>query len=189
MKWICVFCGSSTAVAKPYVETAHELGLQIGRKGDGLIYGGGEIGLMGAVARGVHEGGGKVVGVMPRPLDLPGITYREADELVITEDLRTRKAVMDERADAFIALPGGFGTLEETIEILTLKQLQLLDKPLVLLDVKGFYDPLIRLFDHFYAEQFAKRDNAGLYHVAYSPALALEHIDHYQRGRLTSKWI
>ena len=124
MKTICVFCSSSNAVCKGYYEVATDLGHRIGQLGFDLIYGGASIGLMGAVARGVHDKGGRVIGVIPeffRKKDKT-IEYAEADELIVTKDMRSRKAIMTQRADAFIVLPGGIGTLEEAIEILSMKQ-------------------------------------------------------------------
>ena len=117
MKTICVFCSSSSAVDEVYYQTATDLGHRIGQLGFDLIYGGGGIGLMGAVARGVHDKGGRVVGVIPeffRKKDKT-IEYVDADELIVTKDMRSRRAIMDGRSDAFIALPGGVGTLEEVM--------------------------------------------------------------------------
>ena len=122
MKSICVFCSSSDSIDEVYFKTAIDLGFQIGGLNLDLVYGGGGIGLMGAVARSVHKNGGRVVGVFPeffRKKD-EDFEYKEADELIITETMRIRKAIMDERSDAFIALPGGVGTLEEAIEIMSM---------------------------------------------------------------------
>ena len=120
IKSICVFCSSSNSIDDVYFETATDLGHRIGQLGLGLVYGGASIGLMGAIARATHEKGGRVLGVIPeffRDKD-KNFEYSKADELIIVETMRIRKAIMDERADAFIALPGGIGTLEEVIEIL-----------------------------------------------------------------------
>ena len=133
-KTICVYSSSSDAIAPEFFAVAEELGAALAGAGYGLIYGGARVGLMGAVARAVHAHGGHVVGVLPGVLQRKELTYEPADELIITQDLRERKAIMETRADAFIALPGGFGTLEEVLEILTLKQLLLHSKPLVLLN-------------------------------------------------------
>ena len=140
MKAICVFCSSSNDVYKGYYEVATDLGHRIGQLGLDLIYGGASIGLMGAVARGVHDKGGRVVGVIPeffRKKDKT-IEYVEADELIVTKDMRNRKAIMDERSDAFIVLPGGVGTLEEAMEIVSMKQLCLTDKPLAFINTNNF---------------------------------------------------
>ena len=114
---ICVFCASSNSVDDLFKQTALELGKEMGKRGIKLVYGGASIGLMGCVARGVHEEKGKVVGVLPEFFKTKDIEYSEADELIVTNDMRERKAVMDQRSDAFIVLPGGIGTLEEAMEI------------------------------------------------------------------------
>jgi uncharacterized protein (TIGR00730 family) len=186
---ICVFCSSSDAVDSIFFETATELGAVIGQRNFDLIYGGAQIGLMGALARATHQNGGKVVGVIPEPLRwVKGIAYEAADELVVTRDLRERKAVMEARADAFVSLPGGFGTLEELLEILTLKQLGLHAKPVVLVNTNSFYDPLIQLFEHIYQEHFAKPDYRQLYHVAPDVANVFSYLEAYRPIQLQSKW-
>lgn len=172
-----------------FFETATELGAVIGRRNFDLIYGGAQIGLMGALARATHQNGGKVVGVIPEPLcRVKGIAYEAADELVVTRDLRERKAVMEARADAFVGLPGGFGTLEELLEILTLKQLGLHAKPIVLVNTNSFYDPLIQLFEHIYQEHFAKPDYRQMYHVAPDVANVFSYLEAYRPLQLQSKW-
>ncbi len=133
---ICVYCASSDAVAPAYFRAAEALGQMIAQRGDTLVYGGAGIGLMGALARAVKAGGGHVIGVMPRVLAAEPITFALLDEFVITHDLRERKARMEALADAFLVLPGGFGTLEELAEILTLRQLREHTKPVVLLNIQ-----------------------------------------------------
>ncbi len=185
---VCVFCSSSDAVDTVYLQAAEALGAELAKRGHTLVYGGASVGLMGALARSVHAHGGKVVGVLPQSLRVKEIAYAAADELVITSDLRERKAVMEARSDAFLALPGGFGTLEEMIEILTLKQLDLHRKALGWVNVNGFFDPLLAMFERLYAERFAKPEYAGLYHVAPSPAEALDYIETYRWHDTGSKW-
>ncbi len=179
---ICVYSSSSDLVADCYFQAARRLGELMACRGDTLIFGAGCIGLMGEAARAVHAGGGRVVGVIPQYMRKEGICYEEADELIVTKDLRERKAVMESLADAFIALPGGFGTLEEILEIVTLKQLHILDHPVVFLDTAGFYDPLKELFDHIYRERFAREESRSLYHFAPTPEDALAYIDAYGEG-------
>ena len=157
MKSIFVYCGSSEAIDPPYRQAAKDLGKPIAQNGDKLICGGGSVGLMGDCARAVHEFGGKVVGVIPDSLKGPEIAYHNADELIITDTMRERKQIMDDRADAFVVLPGGFGTLEELAEILVLKILGYTDRPLIIVNPDGFYDPLIELFNHFVEKEFANR--------------------------------
>jgi len=188
MKSICVYCSSSDSVDGGYRRIAEELGEQIGRAGNTLIYGGANIGLMGALARATHRAGGRVVGVIPAIFRDKDLAYNEADELIITADLRERKATMEQRADAFIALPGGFGTLEEIAEILVLKQLRLHAKPLVLLNTDGFYETLLAFFERLYTEGFSKPVYKNLYYIAPDPAAALHHIETYTPPDLADKW-
>jgi uncharacterized protein (TIGR00730 family) len=176
---ICVYCSSSDAIAPVYFDAARSLGEVLAQRGDTLIYGGANVGLMGALAQTVRKGGGRVVGVMPGFLTELRITFDAADELVYTDDMRERKAVMEERADAFVILPGGFGTLEELSEILVLRQLNTHTKPIVLLNTKGYYDPLVALFEHFYSQRFAKPWRQ-LYHVADSVESVFDYLDAYQ---------
>ena len=135
-------------------------------RGWGLVYGGGKTGLMGAVARAVKMGGGRVVGVIPEFMKARELAYDEADELVTVVTMRERKLLMETRADAFVALPGGFGTLEEIMEILTLRQLDVVKKPCVLLSQDGFYDDLLKLFQRMLDDRFFKPSNMELFGVA-----------------------
>ena len=174
---ICVYCSSSDRIDPSYLEVADELGALIGSRGQTVIFGGGRVGLMGRVARSTQEAGGQVVGVIPEAMTSVEIAYREADELVVTRTMRERKDEMDQRADAFVVLPGGFGTLEELSEIITHRYLGYHHKPIVLLNSRGFWDKLLGLFDHFIAEGFAKQRYAEAYQVAETPAAALQVID------------
>ena len=185
---LCVFCSSSDAVAPEYFAAAREVGALLARRQVTLIYGGGCVGLMGALARSVHEHGGRVVGVIPSFLRTKEIAYEAADELIVTRDLRERKAVMEARAEAFLALPGGFGTLEETLEILTLKQLATHAKPVVFLNTNGFFDPLLALFEQMFEHQFAKPHHRDHYHVAARPEGVFAHLDHYTPPPVVPKW-
>jgi uncharacterized protein (TIGR00730 family) len=187
-KAICVYSSSSDAVAPEYFETAALLGAQIARNGYDLVYGGSRVGLMGALARSVHSEGGRVIGVIPQTIHSRGVAYDLADELIVTADLRERKARMEALADAFMALPGGFGTLEEVIEALTLKQLQVHDKPIIFIITLGFYDRLVALFEQFYDQQFAKGQFRDLYNIAPDAAGAFEYLRTYTPTRLASKW-
>ena len=182
IKSICVFCSSSNSIDDVYFKTATDLGHRIGQLGLGLVYGGASIGLMGAIARATHEKGGRVLGVIPeffRDKD-KNFEYSKADELIIVETMRIRKAVMDERADAFIALPGGIGTLEEVIEILSMKQLGLTEKPLVFVNTNNFYDGLISNLQNMVDLKFAKSSTLELFAVCPDPLSALEFIFSYQ---------
>jgi uncharacterized protein (TIGR00730 family) len=187
-KAVCVFCSSSDAIDSVFFDAANELGAWIAERHYTLVYGGSNIGLMGAVARAVHRHGGCVIGVIPQTIHARGIAYLTADELIITKDLRERKATMEARADAFVALPGGFGTLEEVVEVITLKQLQTHAKPIILLNTNGFYDPLLILFEHFYEQRFAKPDQRQLYHFAPDVESVFAYLDAYQPPNIESKW-
>jgi len=191
MQSICVFCSSSDSIDEVYFKTAIDLGSQIGDLKLDLVYGGGGIGLMGAVARSVHKNGGRVVGVFPEFLREKdeGFEYIEADELIIAETMRIRKAIMDERADAFIVLPGGIGTLEEAIEIMSMKQLGLTDKPLAFVNTNNFYDSLISNFQMMVGLQFAKSSIMGLFEVCPNPSSALEFILSYKSGKKDNKYL
>ena len=157
-KVICVYSSSSCTIDKVYFDAASQLGSEIAQKGDLFLFGGGLTGLMGACARAVHQQKGKVIGIIPEALNVKGIVYEACDELVVTKGMRERKAEMDEKSDAFIALPGGFGTLEEILEIITLKQLRYHNKPIVILNVNGFYNHLLKQFDITIHQKFAKNE-------------------------------
>lgn len=185
---ICVFCSSSDAIDPIYFAYATALGEAMAERGHSLIFGGGTVGLMGAVARAVRQGGGYVFGVVPERLRIPGVVYDHADELIVTETMRQRKQIMEDNADAFITLPGGIGTLEEVLEIITLKQLGYHTKAVVLFNGAGFFDPLLAQLDQIVAQQFAKPEMRLLYHV--SPAVddALTHIERYEPPAIPRKW-
>ncbi len=174
---ICVFCASSDHIAPRYFEQARELGEEMARRGHQLVYGGGQVGLMGAIARAVHSAGGRVIGVIPRRPDWAEVVYQEADDLIYTATMRERKAIMEERADGFIALPGGIGTFEEVLEIITLRHLGYHRKPIVLLDRFGYYDPLWQLLEKSIAEGFARPGLRDMFHIASSTRDALHHIE------------
>ena len=186
---ICVFCSSSQSVDDSFKDTALELGREIGRRRIDLVYGGASIGLMGCVARGVHEEKGKVIGVLPEFFKEKDIEYSEADELIVTQDMRERKAEMDKRSDAFIVLPGGVGTLEEAMEILSMHQLRLTDKPLVFINTKGFYEGLRITFEEMVDLKFAKPNIMDMYKMVPDPQKALDYLFNYTSQPLDKKWL
>ena len=169
---VCVYCASSSTVPAAFFQAAHAIGTGMARRGWPLVYGGGSVGLMGSVAEAVQEAGGRVIGIIPQALLEREVGYTRADELVVTQTLRERKQIMEDRADAFIALGGGFGTLEELLEILTLRQLGYHTKPIILVNTDGYYDPLLAQFEQLYALGFADERNRALYHVVRNPAEA-----------------
>ena len=173
---ICVFCASSDHIAEEYVQAALKLGEAMASRGFTLIYGGGNNGLMGYLSASVNAHGGRIVGVITRSLKELGYAYDGVDEMIVTDGLRERKAIMESRAHGFIGLPGGFGTLEELLEILTLKQLGFHSKPIVLLNILGFFDNLLQQFETAYSERFIEESCRGLYHVTMNITDALEYI-------------
>src|SRR5918997_2402707 len=144
-----------------------------------MIYGGSQLGLMGAVSEGAFAAGGTVLAVMPSLFQAAQLPHNEAIELLITEGMRARKTIMEERADGFVALPGGYGTLEEVLEEITNKQLRLHDKPIVLLNVDDYYRPLLDQFDTAIAQHFIQPRFRDLFYVASTPHAAIEHIERY----------
>ena len=156
---ICVFCGSCSGKRASYAQAAASLGRYLAGSGIAIVYGGGKVGLMGVVADAALEAGGEVIGVMPRALVEKEIAHTRLSELRVVASMHERKALMAELADAFIALPGGFGTLDEFCEILTWGQLGLHRKPCGILNVDGYYDRLLSLFDHAVTEGFLKPAN------------------------------
>ena len=183
-----VYTSSSDRVGQRYRDVARRFGRAVAERGDELVYGGTAVGVMGVLSETVREAGGRVTGVIPQRMADRGIGDDACDELVVTADMSGRKQQMIERADAFVALPGGFGTLEELFEVLTLKQLGYHAKPIVLLDVDGFWRPLLELFEHLYTGGFAARDYARLYHVASDVDDLLAYVDSYDPGDLPVKW-
>src|SRR5712691_412912 len=153
---LCVYCGSAVGRDLRYQAAARELGEALAKAGIELVFGGGRVGLMGVLADSVLNGGGRVVGIIPERLRAAELAHQGATELVIAGSMHERKRVMAERADAFAILPGGIGTLDETFEILTWRQLGLHDKPIFLVDVAGYWQPLRDLLDHLVAHAFTK---------------------------------
>jgi cytokinin riboside 5'-monophosphate phosphoribohydrolase len=179
---ICVFCASASGLDEVYLDSARLLGKEIGRRGHRLVYGGGNVGLMREVAASVQDAGGEVFGAIPRSLVERELAYGPADELVVTETLRERKAEMDNRADAFVALPGGFGTMEELLEVLTLRQLNLHDRPIVLVNVNGFWDPFLAMVREITGQGFARKGEGSLFVVAASSEGAIDLVEAAANG-------
>ena len=156
MKRVCVFCGSSAGIRGDYSVAAQKLAAAMARRGLGLVYGGGNVGLMGMIADSMLRAGGEVIGVIPQHLVAKEVAHRGLTELRVVDTMHQRKALMNELSDAFIALPGGYGTLEEFFEILTWSQLGIHGKPSGLLNVSGYYDSLLAMLDHAVAEGFLR---------------------------------
>jgi uncharacterized protein (TIGR00730 family) len=175
--WVCVFCGSGEGARPEYVAAARELGRRLAERGYGLLYGGASVGLMGALADAVLEAGGEVVGVIPDVIMEREIGHCGLSELCVVHTMHERKALMADRADAFVALPGGYGTMDEFIEIVTWAQLRIHSKPCVLVNLGGYYDGLLRFFDTAVAEGFIWQQNRGLVQVARDAAEALKLVE------------
>ncbi len=156
MKRVCVFCGSNAGIRPEYGIAAHGLATVLARRGLGLVYGGGKVGLMGLLADSMLEVGGEVIGVIPQSLVAKEVAHHGVSELRVVDTMHQRKALMNELSDAFIALPGGFGTLDEFFEILTWSQLGIHGKPSGLLNVSGYFDSLLAMLDHAVAERFLR---------------------------------
>lgn len=188
MRRVCVFCGANPGERPLYLAAAHAVGRTLAERGIGVVYGGGSVGLMGAVADAALAAGGEVIGVIPRALELRELAHRRLTELVVVGSMHERKARMAELSDAFVALPGGMGTLEELSEVLTWGQLGLHERPCGLLDVGGYYRPLIAFFDAAVEEGFLRPEHRGMVHVEGDVARLLERFEAYRAPRL-EKWI
>ncbi|MGH7094174.1 MAG: TIGR00730 family Rossman fold protein [Stellaceae bacterium] len=177
IKRLCVYCGSSGKVGEAYRTAARELGERLAASGIELVYGGGRIGLMGIIADAVLDGGGRVTGVIPTRLRDAEVAHQGATELIVVDTMHDRKRVMAERSDAFAVLPGGIGTLDETFEIMTWRLLGLHDKPIFLVDVAGYWQPLLALFDHIVASGFASGLTGRLIEPVSSVARLMDMVD------------
>lgn len=189
-KNICVYCSSSDYTDKIYFDAAKELGEKIAKNNFGLIYGGSLLGLMGEVATNAHNNGAKVLGIVPEKLyNEPCINFPEHIELIITKDMRERKKAMEDNSDAFIAMPGGYGTLEEISEIVVGKQLGYHYKPIVFLNINGYYEKLFEFFEKFYTEKFATGNAEDIYFKANSVDEAINYIKNYKINEDKDKWL
>ncbi len=169
---VCVYCGSSGAVDPRYREAASEFGTRLAAAGIGLVYGGGRVGLMGLTADAALKAGGSVIGIIPARLRDAELAHPGLTEMLVVDTMHERKRLMAERADAFAVLPGGIGTLDETFEILSWRQLGLHDKPILIVDIAGYWAPLRGLFEHLIARGFARPESQSLVRfVATIPAL------------------
>ena len=188
IKNLCVYCSSSDALDPIYFEKGKELGRKMASENITLIYGGAKVGLMGVLAKAVKQANGKVVGVIPELIFEKNIAYNDADEVIVTKDMRDRKATMETMADAFVALPGGFGTLEEIAEVITMKQLGMHTKPIIFFDINNFYASLFQQFEVFYHEHFSKEIFRKTYFVAHSADEIMEYLKNYEAETYHDKW-
>ena len=188
MKRICVFCGSSAGSQPGYRACAEQLGVELTRRKIALVYGGGNVGLMGAIADSVLEAGGEALGVIPEHLVTREIGHNRLTKLHIVRSMHERKALMSDLSDAFIALPGGFGTLEEFLEVLTWSQLGLHAKPCGIVNVLGYYTPLLAMLDHAVEERFLKPQNRALVLARDTPAELLKALEDWRPVHV-EKWL
>jgi uncharacterized protein (TIGR00730 family) len=188
VKRVCVFSGSSSGAGAKYLAAARDLGVELARRNLGLVYGGATVGLMGAIADAVLDAGGHVTGVIPTQLVEKELAHQSLQDLRVVATMHERKALMASMADAFIALPGGMGTLEEMFEILTWMQLGLHRKPGGLLDVDGYYQPLLAFLDQAVEARFLRSEHRALLMVADSPAMLLDAFASYTAPTV-DKWI
>ena len=188
MKHICVFAGSSIGSQAAYAEAARELGHALVRRRIGLVYGGARVGLMGALADAALAAGGHVTGVIPQALVAKEVAHAGLSDLRVVASMHERKALMADLADGFIALPGGWGTLEEFFEVLTWGQLGLHQKPCGLLNVRGYFDGLLSFIDHSIEERFVRRENRSMVLVDVSSEALLDRFEQYV-PLAAEKWI
>lgn len=191
IKSLCVYCGSSDRGSPAHHDAALRLGSTMAKAGIRLVYGGGRIGMMGRIADAVMDSGGEVIGIIPQFLEQVEVGHSGVTQLIVTENMHDRKQKMAEMSDAFLIMPGGLGTLEETFEILTWKQLGLHEKPVIIADIGGYWQHLTNLIDHMIAENYAKPENRALFQVIDNieellPALsAMPAYDH----EVEAKWL
>ncbi|QEC47126.1 TIGR00730 family Rossman fold protein [Baekduia soli] len=188
-RWVCVYAGSAEGADPTYARAASALAGELARRGAGVVYGGGSLGLMGVVADAALAAGGEVVGVIPRFLDEREIAHPGLTALHVTETMHDRKMRMADLADAFVVLPGGIGTLEEVAEMLSWSQLGLHRKPIGLLDTAGFWGPLVALLDHMTVERFVGLDHRRLLLARADPVELLDAMDAWEPPPIARRWL
>jgi uncharacterized protein (TIGR00730 family) len=189
LKSVCVFCGSAAGTNPVYAATARELGRALAERKLGLVYGGGRVGLMGQVAGSVLDSGGTVVGVIPHSLALKEIAQEDCTELIVVTTMHERKALMADRSDAFVALPGGYGTCDELFEILTWAQLGIHAKPVAILNTNGFFTPLLAWLDHVVNEGLLRPKHRELLLVADTVSGLLDALTTWVPPAPEMKWV
>jgi uncharacterized protein (TIGR00730 family) len=184
-----VYCGSADGLNQGYLDAASETGRLLAQKSIRLVYGAGKTGLMGAVADGALEAGGWVTGVVPVSLNSPALIHASLSQLEITADIHARKARMSLLADAFIALPGGFGTFDELFEALTWSQIGMHQKPIGALNIEGYFDPMLMMIEHAKVEGFIYPEHAELLVSSSDPKELLDKLENYQHPKNLSRWV
>ena len=179
LKNICVYGAASNNIDEKYIKECEKLGELMASRGYGLVFGGGKNGVMGAAARGVRRAGGHITGIAPSFFDIDGVLYTECDEFIYPDGMHERKKLFENMSDACITAPGGIGTLDEFFEFVTLKQLGRINKAIVLLDLFGYYDPLLAMIRHTVDQKFAGESAFDIFRVCRTNEEALDYIDNY----------
>lgn len=188
-KNICVFCGSSEDLADEYYKVAETLAELIVKNNYGIMHGAGIIGLMGSLIKGAAKHKGKVTGVVPESLNKPFIVNSVNQNIVVTKDMKDRKEYLRQNSCAFIALPGGFGTLEEVAEVITLKQLKYHTKPIIFINTLGYYDKLNDFFEYMFEQKFANNNYREIYKIVLTPEDAMNYIKNYSFENIYDKYL
>ena len=189
MKRLCVFCGSNVGARPTYAATARELASELWRRRLGVVYGGGGVGLMGVLADAALAEGVEVIGVIPRPLATKELAHTGLTQMHVVGSMHERKALMASLVDGFVAMPGGLGTFEETLEVLTWSQLGIHRKPIGLLNVEGYYDGLLAMIAHGVKERFIKREYLTLFVSAATPAKLLDEMEAWRPPPIPGAWL
>ena len=187
-KIMCVYCSSSNNLPEKFYVVSKELGEKLAQKGFDMVYGGTTVGMMGVIANNALQNGAEVIGVIPERIASFGLKHPELAKVIVTKDMRERKATMEKYADVFVAMPGGFGTFEEIFEILVAKQLGYHDKPVIFVNFDGYYDNMIKMFDTLYENNFAKEEMKDLYYIATTVDDIFDYVKSYQPKEFVHKW-
>lgn len=187
-KTICVYCSSSNNLPEKFYVFSKELGEKIGKNGYNMVYGGTTVGMMGVIANNALENGADVIGVIPEKIASFGLKHPALAKVIVTKDMRERKATMEQYADVFVCAPGGFGTFEEVFEILVAKQLCYHDKPIIFMNFDNYYSDMFKMFDTVYVNRFAKEEMKSLYYIATSADDMFDYIKTYQPMEFVHKW-
>jgi uncharacterized protein (TIGR00730 family) len=186
---VCVFCGCSDQIPQPYLEAAKEMGVVLAEKNLTLVYGGGRTGMMGVLADAVLENGSRVIGVIPEKFNNSTLAHQNITEMHVVKDMHQRKAKMISMSEAFIALPGGYGTFEELLEVLTWAQIGIHERPVAILNTKGYFDPLLHLIERARSEGFIYHEHQGLLIHNTHPHPLLEAMNRYNPPEGLSRWV
>lgn len=187
-KRICVYCSSSNYLPEKFYKFSQELGQKIGENGYNMVYGGTMVGMMGVIANNAIKNGAEVVGVIPERIASFGLKHPSLAKVIVTKDMRERKATMEKYADIFVSAPGGFGTFEEVFEILVAKQLGYHNKPVIFLNFDNYYENMFKMFDTLYENNFAKEEMKSLYFIANSLDEMFDYIKSYVPSEVALKW-